>query len=68
MDGVQTVRCKCGCVFAACIEPECYMDKQWMKDLRRYVKKGNTVKVVPKDEFEFGKCTCDTEIGIFDKI
>ena len=59
MNGIQIISCKCGKTFAGCNEPECYLDKKWMKDIRKSVKKGCSVKVVPLTEFSFGKCECD---------
>lgn len=46
----------CGKVFAAAREPHCYTDKDWQKDLRKYVADGCKVEIV--DNFEFGKCEC----------
>ena len=30
---VQVIICKCGAKFAACVEPDCYTDKDWLKNL-----------------------------------
>lgn len=46
----------CGKVFAAASEPYCYTDKEWQKDLRKYVSNGCTVEMV--ESFEFGNCEC----------
>ena len=61
MEKVQVIKCKCGAVFAACMEPHCYTETEWMRDLRKYVKQGCTVDVIYNDSTKslFGKCTCD---------
>lgn len=32
----QVVYCRCGSLFAACMEPLCYQDKEWQKNIRKY--------------------------------
>ena len=61
---IQVVKRKCcGSVFAACIEPECYIDEEWLKNLRDYVNRGDTVELVEPGTFQFsGKCKC-SEVG-----
>ncbi len=57
--GVQIIKCKCGKTFAACIEPECYTEAEWMRDLRKYVKGGCSVSLVASGkDFQFEKCEC----------
>lgn len=58
MNKAQVIKCKCGKIFAACREPECYEDAQWMRDLRKYVKNGNTVELLDLDKFTFESCAC----------
>lgn len=56
---IQIVKCKCGSVFAACNEPECYQDMDWLKNLRKYSLDGNTVELIDSDtRLQFRKCTC----------
>lgn len=58
---IQVIKYKCcGQVFAACHEPHCYTDKDWQRDLRKYVKEGHTVAM--QDKCNFGECTCTTYI------
>jgi hypothetical protein len=58
----QLLICKCGSVFAAAIEPYCYTEKDWLKDLAKEVKKGATVKMVEKDSgWKFEKCKCNED-------
>jgi len=59
MSKVQVIKCKCGSVFAGCVEEECYTDKEWTKSLREYVLKGCTVDMVDRPDFKFERCTCD---------
>lgn len=54
----QVLKCKCGKVFAACIEPECYTDKEWQKKLREYVLKGATVEILETPVFTLESCVC----------
>ncbi len=69
MGKAQVIKCKCGKVFAACREPECYTEKDWMKDMRKYVIDGCTVDMVNTNEFQFENCVCDksasVKIGLF---
>ena len=47
---IQTIKYKCcGKVFAACTEPECYIDEDWLNELKEYVKQGNKVEMVDKE-------------------
>ncbi len=55
----QIVRYKCcGKVFAACMEPSCYTEREWLKDLKKYIKAGRKVETVESTTFQFGKCEC----------
>ena len=56
----QVIKYKCcGKIFAACCEPNCYTDKDWLKSLKKYVEQGHSVDMV--DTFTFGKCTCEED-------
>lgn len=57
----QVLKCKCGKIFAACIEPECYTDKKWQKDLRKYVLKGATVEILETPVFTLESCVCNNQ-------
>lgn len=55
----QCISCPCGKMFAACLEPECYSDADWQKDMRNYVKKGCSVSMTDEPiAGKFEKCTC----------
>lgn len=55
---VQTVSCAgCGAIFAGCVEPHCYEDKDWQKDIRDFVKRG--FKIAMSETCRFGTCTCE---------
>jgi len=57
---IQVIKTKCcGKVFAACQEPYCYTEKDWQKDLRKYVNEGCTVEMTEKANLE--TCTCNSE-------
>lgn len=61
---VMVVKCTiCNEVFHVCIEPNCYIDKAWQKELRSYSKDDwLKIEVVPLGSYEFGgykKC-CKT--------
>ena len=54
---IQVVKYKCcGSGFAACVEPECYTNKDWLKNLKQYVKEGHKVEMVESFTFEICKC------------
>jgi hypothetical protein len=54
----QIVKCRCGSTIAACIEPDCYIDKDWLNDLKRYIKRGCAVEMVGLKKFNLEKCRC----------
>jgi hypothetical protein len=56
---MEVVRCKCGKVFAACIDG--LQDAEWDKDVRKYRSQGYTSEVVPRGSYIFEKCTCKDE-------
>ena len=58
----QVIFCKCGSSFAACLEPMCYTERDWQKDLRKYVNDGCTVKMLYTKEFTFEECTCNAKV------
>lgn len=58
----QVIKCFCGKVFAACVVPECYTDKDWLKNLKQYVKQGFEVDLAESKEIEWQtkeNCTCN---------
>lgn len=60
----QVIKRKCcGVIFAACIEPECYTDREWLTNLKKYVQRGDTVDLVEmgKGLLTVEKCTCKTK-------
>ena len=58
---IQVVKSKCcGTIFAACIEPECYTDKDWLKNLKNYVNRGDKVEMIESGTLQsIKKCDCD---------
>lgn len=58
---VQIIKCKCGKIFAAAAEPHCYVDAEWQKDMRKYVKKGCVVEMVENGDWKFENCVCDKQ-------
>jgi DNA-binding sugar fermentation-stimulating protein len=58
----QIIKCpKCNAVFAACLEPNCYIDKDWLKSLKKYIQEGFEVDYVQQGNLQFSKCTCKNE-------
>ena len=55
---VQVLKCKCGAKYAACIEPYCYEDTEWLKGLGECLKEGGTVEMSDTLTFRFEKCKC----------
>lgn len=56
---IQVIKYKCcGQVFAACCEPECYTEKDWLKDIRKYTLRGDKVEMRESGNVKFGKCEC----------
>jgi hypothetical protein len=45
--------------------PECYTDKDWLKDLRKYVLAGHEVEMVENGKLKFDKCTCKDKENLF---
>ena len=60
---IQTIKYKCcGKTFAACQEPYCYEDEDWLKNLKRYVSRGDTVQMIEDGQgVQLQKCTCHEE-------
>ena len=58
MAKTQVIKCKCGATFSGCIEPYCYTDTDYLKELKKYVQEGCTVEMVEASEFKFQRCTC----------
>lgn len=59
----QVIICKCGVMFAASVEPHCYTELVWQRDLRKYVKAGCTVDLIYTDLVKFEQCKCNkTEV------
>lgn len=56
----QVIVCKCGSVIAACVAPECFQEKEWMKDVRDYSKKGYTIEMreTGQGNLSLKACTC----------
>lgn len=64
---VQIIKYKCcGKIFAACCEPECYTDKDWLKSMSKYVKDGHKVELIPSSQFvTVSKCQCNKVQTLF---
>ena len=64
---IQVIKCKCGKIFSACSEPECYTDEDYQKNLREDIKRGCTVEMVENGTWFFEKCTCENTTTEIDK-
>jgi hypothetical protein len=52
-------RACCNTIFAGCVEPYCYTDEDWLKDIKRYVDNGCVVEYVEAGKgLKFEKCKC----------
>jgi hypothetical protein len=60
MSMVQSIRCKCGVIFAGCVEPYCYEDVEWQRNMRKYIKEGCTVEMTGND-VKLGHCACENK-------
>jgi hypothetical protein len=58
---IQVLVCKCGAKYAACVEPYCYTDKDWLKDLKKHIKEGGTVEMSDSESFTIEKCKCNDQ-------
>lgn len=57
---IQIIKYKCCEVpFAACCEPDCYTDSDWLKSLKKYVNRGDKVEMVESGTWKLGKCKCN---------
>ena len=56
---IQIIKCKeCETVFAACTAPECYTDRDWLNNLKKYIKRGDKVEMIGDKSFNLGSCGC----------
>ncbi len=54
---IQIVRRNCcNTIFASCVEPYCYTDDDWTKQLKIYAEEGRKIEIVT--DFRFEPCTC----------
>jgi len=59
---IQVIKYRCcGKVFAACCEPDCYTDKDWLKSLKKYADRGDKIETVENGTWKFEKCECKNE-------
>ena len=56
MSDCQVIVCKCGSQIAGCWEPHCYEDRDWLKNIRDYSKKGYLIKMVSSPSLSECKC------------
>ncbi len=58
---IQILVCKCGSKYAACVEPNCYTDTDWLNVLRQNVLEGGTVEMAAAESFAFEQCKCNEQ-------
>jgi len=58
---IQVLVCKCGSKYAACVEPDCYEDVDWLKDLGKCLQAGGTVEMADAESFMFERCKCNEQ-------
>lgn len=61
MNKTQVIKCKCGSIYAGCVEPECYFDAAWIKSMQKALKKGHIIDMINNKDFEFQKCKCEIQ-------
>lgn len=54
----QIIICRCGSTIAACVEPYCYTDARWHKDVKDYTKKGYKIDTVECVDLKMAQCIC----------
>lgn len=59
----QVIKCHCGEIFAACVEPYCYQEKEWIKEPSEYSKKGYKIEM-QSGGVKFGNCICEKKPDI----
>jgi len=59
---IQTIICRCGKTFAACCEPHCYTDNEWLKDLKKYVNEGCSVIMIEHENVKLERCICEPKL------
>jgi hypothetical protein len=65
MSKTQIVRCpKCKSVFAGCLDPYCYTDKDWLKNIRLYLKQGYEIDLIESKSLHFEKCKCNVQLKL----
>jgi len=60
----QVIKCRgCGITYAACVAPDCHTDKDWRRELRDAVKRGNTIQMEDIEIVRHGAfgCKCKKE-------
>jgi hypothetical protein len=58
MNRIEVIKYKCcGKIFAACREPHCHTEKDWLLKKREYVLSGDTAEMV-EGNVQFGNCEC----------
>jgi hypothetical protein len=61
---IQTVKYKCcGETFAACNEPNCHLNEDWLTAIELYKFNGHIVEMSEASNVKFGECKCK-KIGI----
>lgn len=58
---IQVLKCKCGAKYAACVEPDCYEDTEWLQVLGQCLKEGGTVEISDSETFRFEQCKCNEQ-------
>lgn len=59
MQKIQVLKCKCGAKYAACVEPYCYEDIDWLKEMGKCLKEGGIIEM--SETFRFERCKCNEQ-------
>lgn len=55
---IQVLYCKCGALYAACSEPDCYTDSSWLNSLPKVIENGGKIEMEEREKVKFTECDC----------
>lgn len=58
MENAQIIICHCGRVIDACVEPDCYEEKQWFIKVSNAVLDGKIMDIVKAEDVLVEECIC----------
>ncbi len=58
----QVIKCKCGKISGGSVEPYCYTDTVWIKEVGKAIKDGYEIDFISVDNFNIEDCICRNEL------